>query len=192
LILKKLFCYSISFNLRVTILVYIAILLLACRNPFAPKLEKSLDVNLLVTEQRTPDDVLQNFKLAYFFRDSLLYSELLDSSFTFIYFDPNIESSGRFVSWSRDTDLRTTGRLLREFDVINLVWESTVYKDTLEWNENTGAPIRIEYINRFSLKLSASGEGFDFDIWGNAHFTFKYCDYDDKWRIIQWKDESYY
>lgn len=191
LTLQKLFHALISSILKVTILVCMASYWFACRNPFAPKLEKTLNFDLLITEQKTPEDVLQNFKLAYFFRDSLLYSELLDSSFTFIYFDPNIESSGRFVSWSRDTDLRTTGRLLREFDVINLVWESTVYEDTLEW-DNNGRPLKIEQINRFSLKLSDSDQGFDFDLWGNAHFIFRYCHYDEKWRIIRWKDESYY
>ncbi|MBN1349740.1 hypothetical protein JXJ21_10045 [candidate division KSB1 bacterium] len=169
-----------------------ALFLMSCLNPFAPELEQSPDVNLLITEQKSVDDVLQNFKLAYFFRDSLLYSELLDSSFSFIYFDPNIETSGRFVSWGRDTDLRTTGRLFREFDGINLVWESTVFSDTLEWQSGNGAPIKIENINRFSLKLSSTESGFDFNLWGKAHFTFIHCAYDDKWRIMRWKDESYY
>lgn len=173
-------------------LLFILIVSGSCFNPFAPELENSPDVNLLITEQKSADDVLHNFKLAYFFRDSLLYSELLDSSFIFIYFDPNIETSGRFVSWGRDTDLRTTGRLFREFDGVNLVWESTVYKDTLTWNQENTKPVKIEYINRFSLKLSSSTDGFDFDLWGKAHFTFIHCDYDDKWRIVRWKDESYY
>ena len=98
--------------LRIGIFVAITGVMFGCLNPFAPKIENTPDVNLLITEQKSVDDVLQNFKLAYFFRDSLLYSDLLDSSFIFIYYDPNVETSGRFVNWGRDTDLRTTGRLV--------------------------------------------------------------------------------
>ena len=151
-----------------------------CLNPFAPKLVDSNNEDLIVTEQKTPDQVLQNFKYAYVFKDSVLYSELLDSSFVFIYFDPNIESSGRFVSWGRDIDLKTTGRLFRNYDVIDLIWNSTIYSFSEE--------DRAEYSKSFYLSLIKNNETLN--ISGNAIFIFKKSEYDEKWRISQWKDES--
>lgn len=152
-----------------------------CFNPFAPKLEDSDKNNLIITPQLTPDEVIDNFKYAYIFKDSVLYADLLDSSFVFIYFDPNLESSGRFVSWGRDVDLRTTGRLFRNFDVINLICDSTIYS----FEE---PPDRAEYSNNFELSLIKDNETIN--ITGNAIFIFKKSRYDNKWRILQWKDES--
>lgn len=171
-------------------LVFFTLPLLTCLNPFAPKLEESADLELIVTNQQSPDEVLQNFKLAYFFRDSILYSDVLDSSFIFYYFDYNLDASGRYDNWGRDTDLRTTGRLFRIFDVINLVWESTGYQDTLQWDADA-EPQKIEIIKQFSLKLVQSDAGVDYDFWGKAYFTFIKSRYDYKWRIIRWRDQAY-
>ncbi len=182
--------FSFLFKLGNFFLI-IVIFSLACLNPFAPELEKTADVQFLVTEQQNPVEVLQNFKLAYFFRDSLLYSDVLDSEFVFYYFDPNLESSGRYVNWDRGADLKTTGSLFRAFDVINLVWGSTTYEDTLSRDLNN-APDKIELIKNFSLKLMDSKGGMDFSLWGKATFTFIKSHYDQKWRIIGWKDDSYY
>lgn len=164
----------------ILILTIIFIVCLNCLNPFAPKLVDSNNEDLIITEQKTPDQVLDNFKYSYVFKDSVLYSELLDSSFVFIYFDPNIESSGRFVSWGRDIDLKTTGRLFRNYDVIDLIWNSTIYS----FNEED----RAEYSKSFHLSLIKDNETVN--ISGNAIFIFKKSEYDKKWRIIQWKDES--
>jgi hypothetical protein len=166
-------------------------LVLHCVNPFAPKLENTPEMQFLVTEQATPEEVLQNFKLSYFFRDSVLYSDVIDQTFIFYYFDPNLDNSGQYVNWGRDTDLKTTGRLFRTFDSINLTWESTIYQDTLARDEDQ-TPLKIEMIQRFSLKLVSSSEELDYDLWGKAIFTFIKNPDDKKWRILQWKDESYY
>ena len=155
-------------------------LVVNCFNPFAPKLEESDETELIITEQKNPEEVLQNFKYAYVFKDSVLYSNVLDSSFVFIYFDPNIESSGRFVSWGRDVDLQTTGRLFRSFDVIDLIWNSTIYQFDDEY--------RSEISKSFNLSLIKNDETLN--ITGNAIFIFKKSEYDSKWRIMQWKDES--
>ncbi|MEE4311190.1 MAG: hypothetical protein V2J62_04920 [candidate division KSB1 bacterium] len=149
-------------------------------NPFAPELEDSLSLEQLITQQKTPEEVLTNFKYAYSFKDSTLYSDLLDSSFVFVYFDPNFGTSGRFVSWGRDSDLLTTGRLFKNFDVIDLVWHTTIY--AIE--EETFA----ELSKSFLLSLFSKDETIN--VSGNAIFTFKKSDRDDKWRITRWKDES--
>ena len=156
-----------------------------CLNPFAPRIEKSLQFEQLITEQKTPEEVLINFKYAYTFKDSSLYSNLLDSSFVFLYFDPNYGSSGRFVSWERDEDLTTTGRLFRNFNVIDLVWHSTIYSfpDTLQ-EETTFA----ELSKSFHLTLVNNEESIGIN--GNAIFSFVKNTTDCKWRIVRWKDES--
>lgn len=171
-------------TIYIIIFIIIFFILIRCFNPFAPKLEDSDNKNLIITGQTNPDEVLQNFKYAYVFKDSILYSDLLDSSFVFIFFDPNQESSGRFVSWGRDVDLRTTGRLFRNFDVIDLVWNSTIIDTTYSSNGDSLA----ESFKTFNLSLIKDNESLN--ITGTAIFNFKKHDYDNKWRITLWKDES--
>ncbi len=152
----------------------------ACWNPFAPRLTDSLEgSDLILTEQKTPEDVLQNFKVAYAFRDSLLYSDLLDTAFQFVYYDPNEGASGQFVSWGRDVDLRATGRLLRHVQIADLVWRSTLSETSGE----TDASIS----KGFDLTLVA--EDFDVTLSGRAQFEFRKCR-DEKWRILRWTDDT--
>lgn len=160
--------------------IILILLFTSCINPFAPELEESLSLDQLITDQATPDEVLTNFKYAYSFKDSTLYSDLLDSSFVFVYFDPNYGTSGRFVSWGRDSDLLTTGRLFKNFDVIDLVWHTTIYS----FEEEAFA----ELSKSFLLSLFSRDETIN--VTGNAIFSFKKSPKDDKWRITRWKDES--
>ncbi len=156
------------------------IIFFKCFNPFAPDLTDDLEVeDLVITQQASPDEVLQNFKVAYTFRDSLLYSNVLDSSFLFVYFDPDEGSSGQFVSWGKDTDLKTTGRLFRHFQVIDLVWNVTLYS----WEKEDEGEISKEF------NLTLVSEDMDFHVSGRAVFSFK-KGYDEKWRITRWRDES--
>ncbi len=165
-------------GLKIVILISLAIV--QCFNPFAPKLEDSAQNELIITPQSTPDEVLQNFKYAYVFKDSVLYADLLDSSFIFTYFDPNQEPAGRPESWGRNEDLKTTGRLFRSFDIIDLIWNTTIYAF-----EDAD---QVEYSKTFNLALVKNNETIN--ITGNAIFIFKKSQYDDKWRIAQWVDES--
>ncbi len=158
----------------------LGLVLWGCLNPFAPRQKILGQAQLLVTQQKTPEEVLQNFRYAYVFKDSLLYSGLLDSNFIFVYFDPSLGTSGQFVSWGRDLDLKTTGRLFRRFDIIDLVWNSTIYESVQEET--------AELSKSFDLTLMTSQENIR--ITGNAVFSFRKSPYDHKWRIIRWKDES--
>jgi len=152
----------------------------SCFNPFAPELTRSLEsVDLIVTQQQSPEEVLQNFKVAYIFRDSLLYSDLLDTAFVFAYYDPEAGTSGQIVSWNRDTDLRATGRLFRHFHVIDLIWNSTISENI---NENTG-----EVSKQFDLTLVSNET--DYHVTGRAVFSFRRC-WDNRWRITHWDDVS--
>ncbi len=162
-------------------LVFLILHDLACFNPFAPSLDETPDFSNIITEQRNPDEVLQNFKYAYTFKDSLLYSDILEESFVFEYFDPNLAPSGGFRTWGRDIDLKTTGRLFRSFDVIELNWLTLI--------DSTTTPNKsVQYFQRFSLNLF--GAEFNFIITGTAILTFKQSELDNKWRIVGWKDES--
>jgi len=176
----KAFHWSWAKHLRVVVLVVVLGGMFRCFNPFAPKLDRTSSTDLVLTEQRTPEEVLQNFVYAYTFKDSLVYADLLDSSFVFVYFDPNLGGSGRFVSWGRDVDLKTTGRLFRSFETITLLWNSTVYEIK---QEN-----QVELSK--TLQLNLYGAAGDYSLSGDAIFNFKKNAYDDKWRITRWKDES--
>ena len=158
----------------------ICILLDSCFNPFAPELDSVPDLTNVITEQQTPDEVLQNFKYAYTFKDSLLYSDVIESSFVFEYFEPNLEPSGAFVTWGRDVDLRSTGRLFRTFDTIDLKWLNTLFE------EEDGNDTKM--FKRFTLNLLSSD--LNFILTGTAVFTFRKNEDDNKWRIVRWKDES--
>ncbi len=166
-----------------TILPFVLFLVLflgGCWNPFAPT-KGALDgeVSLILTDQRSPDDVLQNFRYAYIYRDSVAYSKLLDTSFIFLYYDPELGGTGGQDFWGRDTELRTTGRLFRTYDQFTLVWNATIAKDTSE----TGV---ISLTKTFDLTIGGND-----NISGNAVFDF-IEDPEGIWRITRWKDESIY
>ncbi|MCI0694863.1 hypothetical protein L0337_23005 [candidate division KSB1 bacterium] len=173
-------------RLKLGLIGFMSLLCWSCLNPFAPALDKGNLAEDLITDQSTPEEVLTNFKYAYIFRDSLLYADLLDSSFVFQYFDPDQGASGIFVSWTRETDLKATGRLLRTFDAINLEWLNTINPDTLR--NNAGTIESISFSKSFQLNLASSG--FQFGVSGFALFTFRQSKADDKWRIVLWVDKS--
>ena len=162
----------------------------SCLNPFAPALDDGSLTADLITAQLTPEEVLTNFKYAYNFRDSLLYADVLDNEFVFQYFDPDQGASGIFVSWTRETDLRTTGRLLRTFDSINLEWLNTFNPrlDTLRGDNGEIKSVLASLSKSFQLSLNSNS--FSFSVSGFATFTMRQSKSDSKWRIVQWVDKS--
>ena len=167
-------------KLFVKLTLVFGLLEFSCFNPFAPELNNKVDLSNIITEQQSPDEVLQNFRFAYTFKDSLLYSDVLDESFVFEFFDPNLEPSGGLRTWSRDVDLKTTGSLFRTFDVINLIWLNTLFL------EGDGE-VERRFL-RFNLNLFSSDENFI--VTGTAIFTFRKSLADNKWRLVRWKDDS--
>ncbi|MBL7074052.1 hypothetical protein ISS37_02275 [candidate division KSB1 bacterium] len=142
-----------------------------CYNPFAPKLGKS--GSSLITSQETVPDLLDNFKYAYTFKDSVIYSNLLDSSFVFVYYDYD---QNRYLSWDRDVELRTTGRLLRYFEHNQLVWHEPIPEMTPSTQDSS-------FLVSFNLEMD------DHHIFGDAFFTIV-RNADQKLRIAKWKDFS--
>ncbi len=173
--------------------VYIALLFLlilfpACENPFAPGLKNFVNnQSLIVTDQHTPEDVLINFKYAYNFKDSLVYADLLDSSFLFIsknfLTDPPTD-----LTWGRDVDIKTTMGLFHHFQTLNLIWEGTVYSHFINEQRTLKEIKKV-----FSLTIDGGREIPT--IKGEALFVFKKKPISAKdttgiWKIVRWEDLS--
>lgn len=154
--------------------------LLACVNPFSPKLADSTAQDQFITEQQSPEEVLQNFRYAYNFRDSLLYADLLDSAFSFRFFNPDLGESGALDGWERENELRITSRMFRSFDSIELIWLNTIFQNKISESEE------IHYKN---FRLTLVGSAMNITLSGYAIFTFQ-RNADGKWRIKRWQDES--
>ncbi len=168
----------------------------SCHNIFAPEtgdIEKSgLLYNPVMSR---PAHVLENFRYAYIYRDSLVYSTLIDSQVVFVYYEPDDEGGGgHYESWPRDVELRATGGLFRAFRPIDLIWNSTLDSsfsymkgDTLLKTQKTwfDSSNYAEIVKSFQLNL-----GDNLVIIGSAIFNFARSPWDNQWRIVKWHDES--
>jgi len=102
---------------RLLFLLWLPVFTIGCRNPFFPNLGDPIGI---WSDQITIGGLLNNFRNAYMFKDSLRYAECLACpDYQFNYFDPSVDE---FLWMSRDTDLRTTGRLFRHYETISLEW----------------------------------------------------------------------
>lgn len=164
-------------------LVWICLLCISgCVNPFSPSMDESHADVPIITEQKTADGFFKNFRFAYTFKDSLVYADLLDSSFTFQYFNPDVGESGAFDSWHRKLELKTTGRLLRSFETIDLTWYRIFY-------ESAEANGEKKIYRDFRLLLMNGDDTIS--LYGSALFTLVQGA-DEKWRIKLWVDETNY
>lgn len=151
---------------------------LACNNPFAPGEAENGEGDAPLTDQATPDKVLQNFQYAYTFKDSLVYSELLDSAFIFISENFNVTPPEPIV-WGRDQELKTTGRMFRFFNTLDLTWGNRPLRDPSPASTDTS------YTITFTLTLDG-GSNIPALI---GVVIFDFVKRDGKWRISRWKDE---
>ena len=169
----------------------------SCHNIFAPPMGESIGQNALYkTSLDTPRDVLYNFKYAYSYLDSFIYSTLIDSDFVFLYYEPDDEGgSGHYASWGRDIELKTTGRLLRAFSHITLTWNTSL--DSHFYYMEEGIILQTHKSWFDSCNFADLHQGFQLNLGeniylvGNAHFEFKENPVDKQWRIVSWRDESF-
>jgi hypothetical protein len=151
----------------------------ACVNPFAPKLtENGQQFSVIITEQTTPREVLTNFRYAYVFKDSLIYSDTLDSSFIFLSKDYST-SPPTDIKWGRDEDIKTTMGLFRAFNVLELDWGNILTFDSTE--------VQSEIKISFQLTLDG-GQNYP-TVKGDALFNFRQQP-SGRWKIIRWEDLS--
>jgi len=144
----------------------------SCLNPFAPV---EGEVGMATWQsQTTISGLLCNFKLAYNYRDSLRYADCLAESFVFHYYDVK---NGRFERWFRETDLKATGGLFRNFNQINLEWNHIpVWVESFERPDTT-------FNVRFNLTISE-----EIPLMGYARFSVR-KEKDDKYRVLVWRDD---
>jgi len=151
-----------------------AALLTSCLNPFAPVEGDAGSTTW--SSQTTIGGLLDNFALAYDYRDSLHYADCLDESFVFYYYDV---ANGRYDQWYRDTDLKATGGLFRSFNRIDLEWSLIP-----EWVKPFEQPdTTVGFVVRFNLIY-----GNEAPLMGYAHFTVR-RERQDVFRVLEWRDD---
>lgn len=150
----------------------------SCKNPFAPSLAgDDAQYSNLLTEQKTPEGVLTNFRFAYTFQDSLVYSEVLDSTFIFRSIDYN-QYPPKPIEWNRDTELRTTARMFRYFNTIDLVWNNITILDSTDTT--------AEYKITFTLTMDGGRSIPPL----NGEVLFRFIQRAKKYYITFWEDQK--
>ncbi|MFW5973048.1 MAG: hypothetical protein ACOCTG_03570, partial [Bacteroidota bacterium] len=151
--------------------------LTAC-NPFAPALEEGDAFGDLMGDPATIDGFFTNFKNAYELRDISLYESLLDSSFTFIYydFDAGVERQWRFAQ-----DLESTRRLFNRAGGIQLRWNQVMSQDVFDEKR------QAQVVRSFNLLIALEGsEAFRGS--GNVNFLLVRADSTEAWKLRRWRD----
>lgn len=165
-----------------------------CKNMFAPTLGDLNGGNSIYRiDQESPAEVLHNFKYSYIYRDSLMYANLIDSEFVFVYYQPSDESgTGHYDSWMRSVELRTTGRFLNAFNYIDLIWQTTLDSAFYQMNGDEILNERdtlFEDANIADIAKSYQLTLGDYTtLIGDADFRFRKGN-DGKWRILRWEDK---
>lgn len=163
-----------------TFLFLFSFVLNGCLNPFAPELGDPSQS--IWTKQQTIGELLENFKNAYNFQDSLRYAATLATNFIFYYYDVENE---REDQWGRDTDLKATGGLFRSFDQVRLIW----YAIPPAIAEFSAVDSSLEFDVSFNLFLYGSGGASSYELYGFARFKVR-KDAGDSFRILSWKDNT--
>lgn len=168
---------EISLSMKIKPIILILLFVTGCNNPFAPKLVKDNPLaSSFLTDQKSPQETLTNFRYAYIFKDSLIYSEIIDSSFIFI--SKNYATTPPTdIIWGRDDDLRTTAKLFRHFRDINLTWGNTLISNI----DSTNAEIKLSFTLTFDNGSTIP------TLRGDASFNFEKKN-SGKWNIVRWED----
>jgi len=154
------------------------LILANCMNPFAPAaVDEGVSYSRLLTNQESPEDVLTNFRYAYTYKDSLVYSELFDSTFIFRSWDYNVTPPVP-IEWGRDTELRTTARMFRFFNTIDLIWNATIYLyyDSTQTEAEMKKTFTLTFDGGKSIPTL------------NGEVIFKFLKRGKKWYITLWED----
>lgn len=168
------------------IFIILISILNACRNPFAPALAgEDAAYSRLITPQTTPGEVLQNFQYAYTFKDSLIYSEVLDSTFKFRSIDYN-EYPPKPIEWARPTELRTTGGMFRWFRTLDVVWNTISIADTISRPDiaDISRGYVVEHYVTFTLTIDG-GRAIPPLI---GEVIFQFTQRDERYYISFWED----
>jgi hypothetical protein len=158
-------------------IIILIILIYSC-NPFAPSIDDNLGGQNFLADQSTIDGFFQNFSLAYNYRDTIIYQQLLDEDFVFSYqdYDKNTE-----LKWDRETDIRKTHGLFTSSRYVDLVWNDYIFSE--------GDSVTWDATRLFLLQVTFS-ESDILNITGRAKIRLKRENSTSDWRMLQWVDES--
>jgi hypothetical protein len=169
--------------MRIGFFISLLLVIVGCNNPFAPALTKqNQPVTAIVTQQHSPVDVLTNFRYAYAFKDSLIYSDLLDSTFIFVSKNYGTNPPTDLI-WGRDEDIKTTIGLFRHFDVLELIWGTIL--------NYTFSPDSLQSEIKVTLQLTFNGGTEIPTLKGEALFNFQ-KKISGRWTITRWEDLSHF
>ena len=159
-------------------LVTFAVLFSACDNIFNPKLDNT-STGSVISDQLTIDGLYQNFRYAFTFKDTSVYSGVLTDDFVFTYRDYEL---GYDVSWDKPTELRTTNGLFQNSQKLEIIWNNIVLQlgDSLQMNVKRSFNLTITFNPSDIVRVN-----------GFADMNLKRNSSTDKWRISRWRDESF-
>lgn len=167
---------------RFSIAVFIILLMniAGCNNPFAPRISDDMSSNSILGDQKTVQGVFQNFRYSYVFKDTVVYGNLLQDDFTFVYRD---YERGVDVSWGREEDMISTFGMFQGTQNLDLIWNDIVLE--------IGDSLLKDISRSFNLTVMFSASDV-IRVQGRASFRLKRESSDNIWKIIQWRDESNY
>ncbi len=156
--------------------------LISC-NPFAPGLDDSSgETSSLLSDQKNPDGVFQNFKYAYTFRDTSIYGQLINGNFIFLY--PDYDRGGAEISWGRDEEMRTTYGLFQSVERLDLVWNNIIDSSSID-SYTTDASIS----RGFNLTVTFNASDIvRVDGYASLQLARQGTQY--PWMIVRWHDDS--
>lgn len=149
-------------------------------NPFAPSIEEGDPFGALLGDPTTIEGFFTNFQAAYELRDLSLYEPLLDSAFTFTYYDFDVQVERQ---WAFAQEVESTRRLFANASFIGLEWNQIISQN--QFDENRRASITRSFNLTINLE---TGEVFRGD--GNVNFLLLRPAEGNPWRLINWRDES--
>jgi hypothetical protein len=152
------------------------VLMGGCINPFAPGRD---DTPAEATcDPKTIEGVFRCFQAAYTFRDTTVYSQLIDQNFVFVYRNYDI---GIDVTWGRDEEMRTTFGLFQNAEKLDLIWNNII--------STSAESTQVNVVRGFNLTLVFNPTDIE-RIDGYANLTFQRVRITDSWKIVRWRDES--
>ena len=149
----------------------------AC-NPFAP----GLDDGAALTprgDPRSVDGFLAAFRSAYDLRDAALYESLLDSAFTFVYYDDGAQVERQ---WTFSQDVDATRRLFAAAREVRLRWNAVLLLDS---TATTATVVR-----GFDLAVTLAADGAEVRTRGNVNFRLTRAAAGRPGRLLRRRDES--
>lgn len=162
----------------VFLLALMSLAFASCENIFAPSIDNSSSGQIL-SDQKTIEGVFTNFRYAYTFKDTSVYSALLTDDFMFTYTD---YESGFDVSWDKPTEMRTTSRLFDNSLKTEVVWNNitVMIGDSLNMNVKRSFNLTITFNPSNIVRL-----------YGFADMNLTRQVADGVWRIKKWRDQSF-